>query len=141
MIYAIEWGNIPKTSIYDKVYFHPNITVNDMKKIKHVKNMRIGELGLAFTVYTLLFKRYVFKSSIPVWKHRIGGRLPLMVSLFCSFGLTLATKLAVFDKSINYELKHLHLDKYLDLDLDLPMIAQDLNSWGIDIKLTNQIDI
>mmetsp|Transcript_5676 Transcript_5676/g.4891 ORF Transcript_5676/g.4891 Transcript_5676/m.4891 type:complete len:94 (+) Transcript_5676:19-300(+) len=41
MVYALEWFNIKKNNMLDLAKFHPNITVEDYKRVQDLENQHI----------------------------------------------------------------------------------------------------
>jgi hypothetical protein len=130
LIYTYEWFKIPKTNTFEKVIYHPLLTKSDQGIVDHIRTKYLLKTGLFGLVYFTLMNG-IFISR---FKHR-----PKVMLLKFSNALLTGIFTYIFWNTYLYNQLNKEVgaikefDKYMNLDVDLQKVIQELVNYNIKL--------
>jgi hypothetical protein len=129
LIYALEWFDIPDKSVYNKVCYHPYLTMKDMKQLNRIYENHKNYFYISlFPVYSVL---YFLKKKFAKSSFRKSAK-PNLILWSLGVLFPIASWKFYFSKQINKDIKEdKDLSKYFELDVDREKIKKDLLNFNI----------
>ena len=70
MIYALEWYDVPRSSYFNLVEFHPYLTEEDYDTLYYIKMQHYIENTVSMGLFTLITNRFLFNRGPSYMKIR-----------------------------------------------------------------------
>jgi hypothetical protein len=129
LIYTYEWFKIPKENNFEKVVYHPFLTKNDQYLIDDLRTRYILRLGL-FSLAYLTISNSFFAKRFKKPKFLLFNFYNLIITGLLSYSFW---NIYLY-KKLNQDVGTVKdLKKYLDLNVDLQKIIQELVNYNIKL--------